>query len=154
MDRSARGYIQPDMEVLQSGCGTGSTAIAHAPFVKHIQAIDISAKMIEIAEGKAEAERVANVTFERPSIDEVLAQAHRLLKPGGVFVTSTMCIGDTMKFFKVIAPIGKLLGLMPSLNAFTSKQLHDSLAAAGFEIDYQWQPDQGKGLFLVAKKAA
>ena len=35
-----REHFRPDMEVLEFGCGTGSTAIAHAPYVKHIQAID------------------------------------------------------------------------------------------------------------------
>ena len=52
-----REYFQPDMEVLEFGCGTGSTAIIHAPYVKHIHAIDISSKMIEIAQGKADAEK-------------------------------------------------------------------------------------------------
>ena len=33
---TTRRYFQPDMEILEIGCGTGSTAIAHAPFVKHI----------------------------------------------------------------------------------------------------------------------
>lgn len=28
-------YFRPDMEVLEIGCGTGSTAITHAPHVKH-----------------------------------------------------------------------------------------------------------------------
>jgi len=32
-----REYLKPDMEVLEFGCGTGSTAIAHAPYVKHIR---------------------------------------------------------------------------------------------------------------------
>ena len=41
-----------------------STAISHAPYVKHIHAIDISSKMIEIAHGKVDAEKVTNVTFE------------------------------------------------------------------------------------------
>jgi len=40
-----REYFRPDMEVLEFGCGTGSTAIFHAPYVKHIQAIDILSKM-------------------------------------------------------------------------------------------------------------
>ena len=48
-----RSYFQPDMEVLEFGCGTGSTAISHSPHVQHIHAIDISSKMIEIAQGKA-----------------------------------------------------------------------------------------------------
>ena len=68
-----RQYLRPDMEVLEFGCGTGSTAIAHAPFVKHIQAIDISARMIEIAQGKADAGAIGNVTFERAAIDDFSA---------------------------------------------------------------------------------
>ena len=172
-----REYLRPDMEVLEFGCGTGSTAILHAPFVKHIQAIDISAKMIEIAKGKAAAQRVENVTFAHSSIDEfadahqafdavlgfsilhlledrtvVIAKVYELLKPGGVFISSTMCLGDNMKFIKLIAPVGKLLGLMPLVKVFTTDALHRELADAGFVIDYQWQPGKGKGLFIVAKK--
>ena len=172
-----RGYFRPDMEVLEFGCGTGSTAITHAPYVKHILAIDISSKMIEIAQGKADANNIENVTFERSTIDdftgsdqgfdavlglsilhlldnrdEVIAKVHKMLKPGGIFVTSTACIGDTMKFFKIIAPIGKFFGLMPVVKVFTTKELEDSLTDAGFEIDYQWQPGKGKAVFIVAKK--
>lgn len=28
-----RGYLRPDMEVFEFGCGTGTTALHHAPFV-------------------------------------------------------------------------------------------------------------------------
>ena len=173
-----REYFQPDMEVLEFGCGTGSTAITHAPYVKHIHAIDISSKMIEIAQGKAEAQNVENVTFKQSNIDQfsvpdqpldavlglsilhllenkeaVIAKVHKMLKPGGIFVTSTACLGDTMKFFKIVAPIGKFLGLIPLVKVFTTKELEASLTDAGFEIDYQWQPDKGKAVFIVAKKA-
>ena len=174
-----RDYFRPDMEVLEFGCGTGSTAITHSPYVKHIQAIDISSKMIEIAQDKSEAGNVRNVTFTRSSIDEmdlsdqsldavlglsilhllenkeeVIAKVHKVLKPGGIFISSTACIGDTMKFFKVIAPIGKFLGLMPLVKIFSCKELEESLTGAGFEIDYQWRPGKGKSVFIVAKKGA
>ena len=173
-----REYFRPDMEVLEFGCGTGSTAITHAPYVNHIQAIDISSKMLEIAQDKADAENIENVTFKRSTIDEfsvpdetldavlglsilhlldnkeeVIAKVHKMLKPGGIFVTSTACMGDTMKFFKVIAPIGKFLGLMPLLRVFTTRELADSLTDAGFEIDHQWQPGKNKAVFIVAIKA-
>jgi len=87
------------------------------------------------------------------NMEEVIARVHDMLKPGGVFISSTACIGDTMKFFKIIAPIGKFLGLMPLVRVFTSQELADSLTDAGFEIDYQWQPGKGKAVFIVAKKA-
>jgi ubiquinone/menaquinone biosynthesis C-methylase UbiE len=80
---TTREYFRPDMEVLEIGCGTGSTAIAHAPYVAHIRATDISDRMIEIAREKAAAANVRNVTFEtrgvedldvaRESVDAVLA---------------------------------------------------------------------------------
>ena len=41
-----QGYFKPEMKVLEFGCGTGSTAIIHAPYVKHIRGIDISENMI------------------------------------------------------------------------------------------------------------
>ncbi len=179
-------YSKPDMEVLELGCGTGSTAIVHAPYVKHIRAIDFSSNMIKIAQGKAEAKNINNITFEQLTIEEltvgdetfdvvlglgilhllenkkeVISQVHKILKTGGVFVTSTVCLGDTMKWFKGIALIGIFLGLIPLVKVFTRKELENDLIDAGLTIDYHWQPNKStrkgvfklKGVFIVAKKA-
>ena len=176
--RVTRTYFRPDTEVLEFGCGTGSTAINHSPYVRHIHAIDISSKMIEIAREKADEGNVSNVTFERSTIEGVsvpdqsldavlglsilhllenkegaIEKVHRMLKPGGVFVTSTTCLGDSLNFFKLIAPVGKFLGLMPLVRVFTTGELVASLTDAGFEIDHQWQPGKGEAMFIVAKKA-
>lgn len=170
-------YFKPDRSVLEFGCGTGATAIIHAPYVNHIRAIDISAKMIEIARDKAEAQEISNITFEQLTIEELdvgdctfdvvlglsilhllenkedaIAKVYKMLKPGGVFVTSTMCMGDSMKWFKIIAPIGKFLGFFPLVKVFTVKELVTSLTDVGFAIDYQWQPGKNKAVFIVAKK--
>ncbi len=126
-----RNYFHTDMEVLEFGCGTGSTAIAHAPYVKHILATDISSKMIEIAQAKAGADNVKNVTFKQTAIDGfsvadqtfdtvmghsilhlvddkdgIISRVYMMLKPGGVFVSNTACLGDRMivsGFAKLIA---------------------------------------------------
>ena len=179
-----RGYFRPDMDVLEFGCGTGSTAIVHAPYVKHITAIDFSSKMIEIARARADAAGVDNVTFQTAAIDDldalgerfdavlglsilhllndrhaVIADVHRMLKPGGVFVTGTVCLAEKMWYMKLVAPVGRLFGIMPLVRVFTIKQLVDSLTAAGFEIDHQWQPPKDVSpfhacsVFIVAKKA-
>ena len=171
------GYFQPDMQVLEIGCGTGSTAIAHAPFVDHIQAIDISPRMIEIAQDKAEQENIGNITFQCSTIDkcrvpdqtlgavlahnvlhllenkeEAVDQVYKMLKSGGVFVSSTACLGDMMMLFRIAAPIGRFLRFFPLVKVFTIKELEYSLTDAGFEIDYQWQPGKNKPVFIVAKK--
>jgi len=173
-----REYVRPDMEVLEFGCGTGSTALLHAPYVKHILATDISSKMIEIAQGKADAQNVENVTFRCTAIDTfslpdqtldavlglnilhlvenkdaVIAKIHKMLKPGGVFVTSTACIADMMRIFRVVVPVGRFLRLIPMVKVFSTKELQDSLTDAGFKIDYQWQPGKNKAVFMIAKKA-
>ena len=174
-----RGYLSPDSELMEFGCGTGSTGISLAPDVKHIVATDISQKMIEIAQGKVETEQIDNISFERTTIEDysapdqvfdavlghnilhlledwedAIARVHRMLKPGGVFITSTACLGDMTVFFKIIALLGGLLGLIPSVNVFSSKELKDCMEKTGFEIDYQWQPGKNKPVFIVAKTAS
>lgn len=171
-------YFKPDMEVLEFGCGTGSTALRHAPHVRHILAIDLSAKMIEIARGKADERNVKNVTFQQSTIDEfsaedqtldavlglsilhllddmeeVITKVHRMLKPGGIFVSSTACIGDRMGFLKLVLPLGAFFGVIPSVKVFTTQELEQSLTGAGFEIDRQWQPGKGKAVFIVARRS-
>ena len=171
-----RDYLRPDMEVLEFGCGTGGTAILHAPHVRHIRAIDFSEAMLAIARDKASAAGVDNVHFERADItsfdapeasfdvvlglsilhlladkDAVIAKVFHLLKPGGVFISSTTCIGDTMGAFKFIAPIGKAIGLLPQLDVMTRAELAASLTGAGFAIEQQWQLGRGKAVFIVAR---
>ncbi len=179
--RITRNYFRPDMRVLEFGCGTGSTALAHAPYVKHILAIDISAKMIEIARAKTAAQGGANVTFQHATLDDlaapqggfdavmghsilhlvedrdqVIAQVYRLLKPGGVFVSSTVCLGDSLAIFKLIALIGRWTGLLPILRVFKKNDLVASIEAAGFRVREELQPGEHRArtraVFIVAEK--
>lgn len=172
-----RKYFKPDMEVLEIGCGTGSTAIAHAPYVGHIRATDLSTRMIEIAKDKAKAAGIDNVTFEASSIEalnvpdasvdvvmahsvlhlledkeQVIADVHQMLKPGGVFVSSTACIGDMMLPLRLIIPVGRVLRLFPLVKVFTIGELKGSLEKSGFRIDYEWQPKKSAAAFIICRK--
>jgi ubiquinone/menaquinone biosynthesis C-methylase UbiE len=172
-----RTYFRDDSEVLELGCGTGSTALAHAPSVKRILATDISPAMIDIARDKAKAGQIDNVSFETQAFagqdiqescyDVILAHnllhlledrqaaitaAYRGLKQGGVFVTSTACIGDMSWFFRIIAPIGHFIGLIPLVRVFTQAQLVQSFIDAGFVIDHEWLPKKNAAAFIIAKK--
>lgn len=172
-----RTYFRPDSEVLEMGCGTGSTALAHAPYVRRILATDISPAMIDIARRKAKTEQITNVTFETRAVmghekpdscyDVILAlnllhllenpgaaitDAYRGLKPGGAFVTSTACIGDMSWYFRIIAPVGYRLRLIPLVKVFTRGQLKQSLMEAGFVIDREWLPKKNAAVFIIAIK--
>ena len=173
-----RTYFQDDSEVLEIGCGTGSTALAHAPYVKHILATDISPAMINIAKTKAAASQIDNVSFEiqavagydiRASCYDVImahnllhlledpraaiASVYRGLKPGGVFITSTACIGDMSWYFRVIASMGQFIGLFPLVKVFTQAQLVQSFIDAGFEIDHEWLPKKNAAAFIIVRKS-
>ena len=172
-----RAHLRPDMQVLEFGCGSGTTALLHAPFVRRIQGIDSSAKMIEIARGKAMSANAANASFQQASIEEYAAleqtfdavlglsilhllddwsgaikKVHRLLKPGGVFVSSTACLGGNYFLLRMIAPLGSKLGLIPLVRFFTPEELRNALTAAGFVVEREWRPDDGRTMFIVARK--
>ena len=173
-----RNYFQQDMEVLEIGCGTGSTAIAHAPYVKQIHATDISPRMIDIARDKAKAAGIANVTFEVQTANDIdapdssldVVMAHNLLhllddreqvidivyqklKRGGVFVTSTACIRDMVLPLRLIVPVGRFLRVFPPVQVFSVADLKASMEKAGFEIDFEWLPKRQAAVFMVCRKA-
>ena len=172
-----REYLDPNTNVFEFGCGTGSTSIAHAPYVNHILAIDISAKMLKIAEEKALAANIDNIDFKQADIsempvpetlfdvvmghsilhlvkdrEEVIQKARGLLKPGGIFITSTACLGDTSKLLKYVLSFAHFLGLVPLVQVFTKEELAKSIKDSGFNIVYQWRPKKGEAEFIVAER--
>ena len=73
-------------------------------------------------------------------------------KPGGVFVTSTVCLGDFAKWFRLIAPVGHFLGVLPLVKFFTAEELETAFTDAGFEIDFKLRPGPDKAVFMIGKK--
>lgn len=175
-----RAYFSSDAQVFEFGCGTGTTALRHAPFVGHVTAIDCAPTMIEIAREKAAAEGVTNATFRVAGIEDMpdtpgaydvvmahnvlhllpertgtLARVNRMLKPGGVFVSSTACAARAPWLFRVIVRAGNALRLLPLFNFLTEEQLKADIEAAGFTILEDWLPPGGRSaLFLIARKTA
>jgi ubiquinone/menaquinone biosynthesis C-methylase UbiE len=172
-----REFLSPDSLVFEFGCGTGSTAMALASHAKHILATDFSSKMIGIARDKARAAGLANLRFEQQSLDEInlpdasfdvvmghailhllqdrnvaIAKAYRLLKPGGVFVSSTACLGGSMRFIQGILWLGCRLRLLPMVRFFTVDELTQSLIRAGFEPDAKYEQRNGRFIFIIAGK--
>lgn len=173
-----RSFLTPNMRVMEFGCGTGTTAVHHAPYVQHIDAIDISEKMLDIGRGKARDAGIENITFTRGTLTEfaaadasfdavlglnvlhliadreaVIAEVARILKPGGVFVSSTVCLGQSyLRFIKLLAPLGKMLGLMPDIYVLTEEELAGEVTRAGFEIERQWHHGKkGIAVFMIAR---
>ena len=175
--RMTQEHFRADMTVLEFGCGTGGTALRHAPFVQHVHATDISDAMLSIARRQAAERGVENVSFECADIadfaapeesydavlglsilhlledpEDIARRVFRWLKPGGLFVSSTACLGDHMGWFRYVGPIGKALGKMPYVNVFSTDELLAAVTDAGFSIETHWQAKKGRAVFLICKK--
>lgn len=174
------GHIRPQHVVLDIGCGTGSLALRLAPFASHVHGLDISHEMIRIARDKARRGTVANVTFDVGPFDasltrfapgsldvisaysllhlvedraEALARVFALLKPGGVFVSSNVCLADSWVPYRPLLAIMRALGKAPPATIFSRRTLERELREAGF-AELQ-QPDVGADkmiAFVVALK--
>ena len=172
-------YLKPHMHIVEFGCGTGTTAVSHAPHVAHIDAIDVSENMLQIGRGKAADANVENITFslgtladlnaESASRDAVLGlnvihliedrkalfeEVARIIKPGGIFVTSTVCLGGSnLRFLAWLIPITKLIGLTPDLYVLSEEELAAEVTAHGFSIERQWHhAKDGIAVFMIASK--
>ncbi len=178
LDRT-RHYLSMDDTVLEVGCGTGTTALILSKDVKHITATDISARMIEIGRGKADDQNVGNVDFAQATLsdqdlnpgpyDAVLAfnilhlledlpgsvhRANQLLKPGGMFISKTVCLGEQSSIWRPIIFVMRKLGLAPYVNFVTFAELETTIEDAGFKIvetgEYPATPPKNR--FIVARK--
>jgi 2-polyprenyl-3-methyl-5-hydroxy-6-metoxy-1,4-benzoquinol methylase len=176
LDRT-RAYLAPEARIFEFGCGTGTTALHHAPHVAHVRAIDYASAMIAIAREKAAAQGVTNVDFAVgtlddepdaprwdmvmahsvlhlvPNRDAAIAKAFRMLKPGGHFVSSTICLSDGLGFVRPVLPAMRLVGLAPaSVAFFSAENLRTAVENAGFKVVEDWRPGKRKAVFLVARK--
>lgn len=174
-----REYFTPDSQVLEFGCGTGSTAILHAPFVKHIDAIDVSQEMIRIAKDKLEPAGVQNVTFRVADMDgfqatpesynavlglnilhllddrmAAMRKVYKALKPGGHFISSTACLREKLLFTLIdpLFPLMHALGQWPKVYRLSASRIQRDMEEIGFKTVHYWQPDNGIGVFMVGQK--
>lgn len=169
--------LQGQDQVLEIGCGTGTTAIFHAPQVQHVTAIDYSERMIEISQAKTATQGIRNIDFKVsslsdfsarkkqfdvvlahsvlhlvPNVPATLKQVSNLLRPGGYFISTTVCMADFFKGFRYINALGKALRVMPYVGVFSHAQLDTWLTQARFEIAESWQPRPKAGHFIIARK--
>jgi len=171
-------YLNVESEVLELGCGTGTTSIHHAPLVKHILATDISNSMLDVGRSRASEAGIENVTFQQSTVEKLEAEPSSfdvvlalnilhliedpaaavnkvsiLLKPGGVFVTGTPCLGDVLiNYYRILIPLMRLLGKAPPVHYVKRSGLEGYFAGAGLEIDFQRPPAKGEAAFIIVKK--
>jgi 2-polyprenyl-3-methyl-5-hydroxy-6-metoxy-1,4-benzoquinol methylase len=163
--------------VLDFGCGTGRMSNELAGSVQRIHANDISAKMIEIARQKAAARNLANIDYAQATLfddryqsgayDAILAfyilhllddphhamqRMNDLLKPGGLLISTTPCIGEKTSLRIPLLLLGKV-GVVPKLSALKASDLTALIAAGNFEmLETACLQKSTAQYFIVARK--
>lgn len=178
LDKTAE-YLKPTDRMLEFGCGTGTTALIHAPRVAQVEAIDFSSEMIAIAREKLWDKPADNVSFEVArfedwpipvagqgydvilgmsilhlveDVDATLTKVRKSLKPGGFFFSSTVCLGDSSGLERFILPPLSAIGILPKLARFKGTELIKRIQDHRFAIEHHWRPSEDAGIFIVARR--
>jgi len=175
-----KSYLSPENVVLDIGCGTGTQCGDLAGNVKQVTGIDISSKLLAIAEQRKAERKLDNIEFIKTSlyderlkadsfdvvmtffvlhffedIEAVFQRIHDLLKPGGLFISETACLGEKSKIAGMLLRFAGHLGLMPKINLLTTRQLEQALEKSGFQLvdKIKFSENSDAEYTLFAKKA-
>ncbi|MBI9049572.1 MAG: class I SAM-dependent methyltransferase [Anaerolineaceae bacterium] len=182
MLKKTKKYLNDASIVLDYGCATGSIVFELADTVKEVHGVDISSNMIEIAKTKAAERNSNNAIFTQGTIfderlqpesfdlilalsilhlvedaPQVLERIGQLLKPGGIFISDTPCLGKNALITTLIRlPLALLskIGILPHINFFTGSSGITSIMPANFKIlENESSAEQSiTECFIVARK--
>jgi 2-polyprenyl-3-methyl-5-hydroxy-6-metoxy-1,4-benzoquinol methylase len=175
-------YLNANSTFLDYGCATGSICFEIARAAGNVYGVDISSKMIDIAKRKASENGTGNINFiygsifneglKKESFDvitafsilhlvedipQVMSRINHLLKPGGVFISATPCLGAKKIIGLIIAgPVFVLskLGALPKVNFFSVSALKNTITTANFQIidDTVLNDRTTREIYIAARK--
>lgn len=173
-------YLTPADRVLDFACGTGIVTLPVARQVAEVRAIDISEEMVRRLRAKLAPQGAENVTVSQTdlfdeslcagSFDAVLAcnvllyvedraralaRIRALLKPEGMFLSVTDCLGEGLTRERLRKWWRSRTGKMPYVVFDKMRTLEADIAAAGFEVlETENLFPAPPNLFVAARKKA
>ena len=177
--RRVADFLHPTDRVLEIGCGTGGTARHLAQVVDHVTATDLSAEMIRIAKARSEADTASSPHFLQagagkhlggPPFDAVCAfsllhlvddipgvldAAFQQIKPGGYFLSKTVCLKDGPRWMQIMVRVLMAVGIAPNVILISRTELTRLLTTAGFDIvETRYFGKKRINPFIVARRPA
>lgn len=172
-------YLNSGDKVLDFACGIGTSSLNMIDRVKEIQAIDISSGMINVAKRRLNKLSLKNVEFIHASLfDEQfksesfdvitafnilhllkdpnieLQRIYHLLKPGGIFISSSAFLGEKSSFRFIFFLMGKLR-IVPHLKLLKIDEFEKLIISNNFKIiETQISNHSAPRGFIVAEKEA
>jgi len=177
LDRT-RKYLQSSDVVLDFACATGRYALEIASEVEEVWGIDISTEMINVAKGNAVECGITNVQFIRAEITDprledesynvvlaynilhllddpvqVVARIKQLLKPGGIFISVTPCLGAGRSLLAIVIKLSSMLGIVPEAHTFKPNDVESLIHNTQFDlIETRILKDQLSAVFIAARR--
>jgi len=156
---STKSLLTNSDVLLDFACASGEMSLDIASHVKEIHGIDLSIKMIELANQKAHNLQVENIKFNQIDVfdqrlesnsfsailafnifhlvddaPKVLSRLNDLLAPGGLLISQTPCLGERGRFFKLMISLVQKLGLAPTIRSLRIPELESLVSSNNFEI--------------------
>lgn len=168
--------------VLEVGCGTGSTALTLALGTGPYLATDIAPQMIALANQRLAASPRPNLRFLvedsdataseaagpfdavlafnllhlLDDLDAATARCARVLRPGGLFISKTACLGEMNPLIPRLAvPLMRLVRLAPPVLVLRAADLVAACERQGLEVlAVERHASRGRDVrpFVVARK--
>lgn len=156
---NVKNYVQPDDLIMDFGCGPGDITVILSQNCKTVYALDTSEGMLDVARQKALANQRHNIQFYKTELldanfdglafDAITAfnvlhyidnssllfkQFHTLLKPGGLFISSTACLNEKRSTMRLLVGALLKLKLIPTMRFFKIAELEEEIVKAGFTL--------------------
>ncbi len=164
--------------VLDFACASGEMSLDIATHVQQVHGIDLSVKMIELADQKTRDRQVDNINFNQidafdqrlvsnsfsaiiafnifhllDDAPKVLARLNDLLATGGLLISQTPCLGERSWCFRSFISLVQKLGLAPTIRSLTIAELEPLVSSSNCEICETKMWDEKNAVqWIVARK--
>ena len=175
--QNADNYFKPTDRILDIGCGPGDITLELARKTKEVFATDISEGMIEAATQKADERNYKNIQFIRTDLSDnsfqpysfdvitafnmlqyvpdkkiLIGKIFELLKPQGLFLSSTACLRERKSFLRFTLAGLTTLNIVPEIGKYTTPELEKEIEESGFTIIEASDISKVPERLIIAKK--
>lgn len=174
---SSQKYLKPNDHVLDFACGSGIITTEIAKNVNTIHGIDISLKMIEVANHRKVEQNLNNVKFSRATLFDkniqiasfnvimafnilhyledkeiFIKRIHELLKPNGIFISSTVYAKKKKTILYYFLSFVNKLKIMPKINFYSSQEHENNIMKDNFTMLESFDISPMPERFIVVRK--
>jgi 2-polyprenyl-3-methyl-5-hydroxy-6-metoxy-1,4-benzoquinol methylase len=108
----------------------------------------------ELERGSFDAVMGFNFLHLLEDIPGAVRRVNELLRPGGLFISKTVCLSEQSRAWSILVAFMRALGFAPYVRCLKIAELEDMVTRAGFEIvETGLYPSSPPSRYIVARKS-